>query len=112
MTHSFPTLRSSDLSPVPGAWRPKPWCTTSHPRASRYGSLTVLLTVGRVDRCLIGPTCQQGLTPVRVTSADPSGPDRHEARHREDGYHNEDRRSEEHTSALQSLMRTSSAVFC
>src|SRR3546814_4195361 len=82
LTHSFPTRRSSDRRP----WR---GCRT--PARSRCGCCR---SGGSCSRC-----CRLGVAVHRV--ADPQ----HAAAVAPD-------RSEEHTSELQSLMRTSYAVFC
>src|SRR3546814_1932672 len=89
LTHSFPTRRSSDLNAAaPQRWPLPARCRSG--RACHRGS-------GSRD----GSAARQGRVPGtgrpwRV--ADPCRPP--------------DRRSEEHTSELQSLMRISYAVFC
>src|SRR3546814_8571782 len=76
LTHSFPTRRSSDLSPHSRMWH---------------------LVGGAADRWRLG-----GVRPRQSPQSAQSRLDPDLAR----------RRSEEHTSELQSLMRISYAVFC
>src|SRR3546814_6232752 len=92
LTHSFPTRRSSDL-----------WCHRAPPPGRRRGC-----------RAWVPDDACSATTPSR-SCASPGLPSRRAAgggwraaRRRPRAY----RRSDEHTSELQSLMRISYAVFC
>src|SRR3546814_6871679 len=98
-THSFPTRRSSDLR-----HGGQPTSAADHPRNARYHCATAghkpsaavrasawLKTSCHSSMC--APAPRTATTPPRAIAGRP-------------------RRSEEHTSELQSLMRISYAVFC
>src|SRR3546814_2709522 len=83
MTHSFPTRRSSDLVKCPSAGPVLRYPCREHESRS----------IGSIAEA----AAYQGLPSPGPSDCAPRPPAR---------------RSEEHTSALQSLMRTSYAVFC
>src|SRR3546814_9983955 len=84
MTHSFPPRRSSDLGRT----------------AVRRASTTDCGATGSACRSP-NPVGHDNRTQPRLSSPDPFN-----------GGRQDERRSEEHTSELQSLMRISYAVFC
>src|SRR3546814_9763997 len=108
-THSFPTRRSSDLETS------APASSTAALRASfRYRLVTIPDSLFQIPGLLVMHRHPFRHRPGLVEL----GPQRHrdEEHEVEEGQHAADdglhRRSEEHTSELQSLMRISYAVFC
>src|SRR3546814_7899825 len=92
MTHSCPTRRSSGLRlghVGVGA--------AGEPSAGRPGDCRSRCAAGRGATAARGPTCRKPPGAVRAVSGNAPC---------------QDRRSEEHTYELQSLMRISYAVFC
>src|SRR3546814_2024931 len=93
MTPSFPTRRSSDLPEVPEPAEPVQAAPEENPVGKAQNSIAEAfspapaLSSGMVRKPAIVPPVNGTKTPAR-------------------------RRSEEHTSELQSLMRISYAVFC
>src|SRR3546814_956199 len=105
LTHAFPTLRPSDLITVASAKRScRERCSGQAATAiSICSTPPAKISVATAGACTIG-TCRSAVTtstimlvmPTRATTG-PSATSK---------------RSEEHTSELQSLMRISYAVFC
>src|SRR3546814_3081906 len=93
LTPSFPTLLSSNLGTVPAAA-----CCSTSPAAAT--SLAASALCWRTCRRASRASATRRARPWPTPSAVPGPWRRHS------------RRSEEHTSELQSLMRTSYAVFC
>src|SRR3546814_8057579 len=111
MTHSFPTLRSSDLKSVAGPLGPITMADLPSSSTTYWVARRKAEVLAAIDSGLLGieDACQRyrlseeeldgwrrklesaGIPGLRVTKM---------------------RRSEEHTSELQSLMRISYAVFC
>src|SRR3546814_7634224 len=85
------------------------------PTASGKSSLALSLAESR-DGIIINADASQVYRDLRLLSARPSREEERRAEHRLFGYLDGaiacSARSEEHTSELQSLMRTSDAVFC
>src|SRR3546814_6015868 len=94
LTHSFPTLRSSDLLDIPAGQ------TVSIIGPSGSGKSTLLRLLMTLDR----PTSGEILIDGESMWVDAQG--------RSMGPNSAHVRSEEHTSELQSLMSISYAVFC
>src|SRR3546814_5436284 len=94
MTHSSPTRRSSDLSIMPA------------PVRSRR-SLTIAAVIGIRTTSCVESICSGNLSAASFGSSFAE-----RVRRRSGPLASDDRRSEEHTSELQSLMRISYAVFC
>src|SRR3546814_2555040 len=99
MTHSFPTRRSSDLNAVEDRHAGEA-LQIGQQRAGQIVAIRSAGRIGALPSAIMAPAVRNGDRPTRHVFRDHHGrPDR-------------TRRSEEHTSELQSLMRISYAVFC